>query len=208
MFYLVKTPWLVKKYLYDRYVWDMPGKEKKIYLSFDDGPHAVATPFVLDELKKFQAKASFFCIGKNVMDHTDLYRRIINEGHTVGNHTHHHLNGWDADDKIYIKSITEAAKYIDSLLFRPPYGKITRFQARQVLEKLHYHIIMWSVLSGDFDISINPEQCWQNVLKATRPGSIIVFHDSEKAMKRMSYTLPKLLEHYSESGYTFDKIVV
>ncbi len=208
MFYLVKTPWVVKKFVYPDYVWSIPCKEKKIYLSFDDGPHPTVTPFVLDQLKQYNARATFFCIGKNVTEHPDIYKRVISEGHSVGNHTHNHLNGWEVNDQAYMKNIITAGKHIDSTLFRPPYGRITRFQARQVMDKLHYNIIMWSVLSGDFDINLSPEDCWQNVLKATAPGSIIVFHDSEKARKRLLYTLPKLLEYYKERDYSFEEIIL
>lgn len=208
MFYLVKTPWIVKKFVYPDYVWSIPCKEKKIYLSFDDGPHPMVTPFVLDQLKQYKAKATFFCIGKNVTEHPDIYKRVISEGHSVGNHTHNHLNGWEVNDQAYMKNIITAGKHINSTLFRPPYGRITRFQARQVMDKLHYNIIMWSVLSGDFDINLSPEDCWQNVLKATAPGSIIVFHDSEKARKRLLYTLPKLLEYYKERDYSFEEIIL
>lgn len=208
MFYLVKTPWIVKKFVYPDYVWSIPCKEKKIYLSFDDGPHPMVTPFVLDQLKQYKAKATFFCIGKNVTEHPDIYKRVISEGHSVGNHTHNHLNGWEVNDQAYMKNIITAGKHINSTLFRPPYGRITRFQARQVMDKLDYNIIMWSVLSGDFDINLSPEDCWQNVLKATAPGSIIVFHDSEKARKRLLYTLPKLLEYYKERDYSFEEIIL
>lgn len=208
MFYLVKTPWLVKRFIYPDYIWSMPSNEKKIYLSFDDGPHPTITAFVLEQLKLYEAKASFFCIGKNVAEHPEIYKRIIIEGHSVGNHTNNHLNGWSVDDKTYLKNIVLAEKHIESLLFRPPYGRITRFQAKQVMDKLHYNIVMWSVLSGDFDANLSPEDCWQNVLKAIEPGSIVVFHDSEKAKKRLMYTLPKLLEYYKEKGYTFEKIIL
>jgi peptidoglycan/xylan/chitin deacetylase (PgdA/CDA1 family) len=208
MFYLVKTPWVLQKVMYPEYVWSMPGKEKKLYLTFDDGPHPEVTPFVLEQLRTFNAKACFFCIGKNVAKYPNIYKQILNEGHAVGNHTYDHLNGWSVNDRIYLKNVVQAEKQIDSLLFRPPYGRITTFQAKQLMEKLNYTIIMWSVLSGDFDINLSPEKCWQNVLKGAAPGSIIVFHDSEKAKKRLVYTLPKLLEHFTESGYSFEKLVL
>jgi peptidoglycan/xylan/chitin deacetylase (PgdA/CDA1 family) len=208
MFYLVKTPWVVKKFIYPRYVWDMRGGQKKIYLSFDDGPHPSVTPFVLEQLRKYNAKATFFCIGKNVLENTDIYKSILDEGHSVGNHTHNHLNGWQIEDQVYLKNIIAASKYIDSNLFRPPYGRITRFQAKQVMDKLKFKIIMWSVLSGDFDTSLSPENCLKNVLKATAPGAIIVFHDSDKAAKRLIYTLPKLLEYYKNEDYSFEKIIL
>ena len=208
MFYLVKTPWLVEKLLFPNYIWRISVTGKTVFLTFDDGPHPVATDFVLKELERFNAKASFFCVGKNVAAHPDIYQRIINGGHRAGNHTYDHCNGWEVTDEAYLKSIAAAAKYIDSPLFRPPYGKISRFQAKQVLEKFHYDIIMWSVLSGDFDIRLSPEECWKNVMKATEPGSVIVFHDSEKAMKRLRYALPKTLEYFSEKGYTFESITI
>src|SRR5215467_3496738 len=142
MFYFVKTPWLLKK-LYRGCIWEMPTDEKNIYLSFDDGPHPVATPFILDELKKYNAKGTFFCIGKNVTEHHDLYRRVLAEGHRVGNHTHRHLNGWKTEDSVYIKDIEQAGKYIDSNLFRPPYGRISRFQIVNLKTLLGYKVIMW-----------------------------------------------------------------
>ncbi len=206
MLYLVKTPWLIKKWLYPHWLWAMPGSEKKIYLSFDDGPHPVATPFVLDALKKYNAKASFFCIGKNVAAYPELYKRILAEGHAAGNHTHNHVNGWKTSDKVYFENITRASQYIDTNLFRPPYGRITRFQAKQAVEKLGFTIVMWSVLSGDFDTTITPQKCWNNVKKSAGNGSIIVFHDSEKAMERMAYALTEVLACYSKKGFIFEKL--
>lgn len=203
MFYFFKTPWWLKK-LYPLLVWNIDTREKILYLTFDDGPHPVATPFVLDELKKYNAKASYFCIGKNVVQYPEIYKRIIDEGHRVGNHTFDHLNGWKTDDAIYIQNIQEAAKHIDSDLFRPPYGKITRFQAK--LLKQHYRIIMWDVLSADFDKEVSPEKCAQQVIMRSKPGSIIVFHDSEKAMLKLEFALPKVLQYFSSQGYIFSAI--
>ncbi|MCC7523793.1 MAG: polysaccharide deacetylase family protein [Chitinophagaceae bacterium] len=205
MRYATKTPWWLKK-LYPSCIWEMPSDEKKIYLSFDDGPHPQITPFVLDELKKFDAKATFFCLGKNVANYGDTFRRILNEGHAIGNHTFHHKNGWKTNDREYFQDIAAAKKYIDSALFRPPYGKITPWQVRNVKKNLQMHIVMWSVLSADFDAKINPETCLQNTLLAAKPGSIIVFHDSEKAWTNLAYALPRVLTHFSEEGYRFDKI--
>src|SRR5882762_1467681 len=148
MFYLVKTPWWLKKW-YSGLVWDIPRwtGDKMLYLTFDDGPHPVATPFVLDELKKHGARGSFFCIGKNVQEYPQIYKRILDEGHRVGNHTQHHLNGWKSSDAAYLEDIGLAERFIDSDLFRPPYGRISTFQA-SLLRKppFGYHIIMWDVL--------------------------------------------------------------
>jgi peptidoglycan/xylan/chitin deacetylase (PgdA/CDA1 family) len=185
MLYLVKTPWWIKKWIYPQYLWSMPRNEKKIYLSFDDGPHPHATTLVLDVLKKYNARATFFCIGKNVKAHPDIYSRILAEGHATGNHSYDHLNGWKTADKTYLENITQASAYIDSRLFRPPYGRITRFQAKMAKEKMNLTIVMWSVLSADFDPAITPQKCWRNVKRSAGNGSVIVFHDSEKAMERM-----------------------
>lgn len=187
--------------LYPSLIWKVNTNEKILYLTFDDGPHEIATPFVLDELKKYNAKATFFCIGKNVVEHRNIYERIIAEGHAVGNHTYHHLNGWKTNDEEYINDIRMASTEIDSNLFRPPYGKIKRFQASIVNKQSS--IIMWDVLSGDFDVNVQPHRCLANVLYHTKKGSIIVFHDSTKAWERMSYTLPRVLEFFSEKGYQF-----
>ena len=208
MFYLAKTPKWVSK-LFGDSIWDMPGTTKTIYLTFDDGPHPQITPFVLDELDKFGAKATFFCIGKNVAEHPGVYKRILEQGHAVGNHTHNHLNGWKTPNAKYLQNILEARNLIDSPLFRPPYGRITS-QQKKKLQHLNepFKIVMWSVLSGDFDTNITPEKCLNNVLKNTKSGSVIVFHDSEKAFERLRYTLPAVLKYFSEKGYHFEKIVM
>jgi peptidoglycan-N-acetylglucosamine deacetylase len=188
-------------------VWNIPAKEKELYLTFDDGPHETATPFVLDQLEKYKAKATFFCLGKNVKSYPEIYERILNEGHSVGNHTFNHTNGWQAKNDEYVNSIIEAAKYIDSKLFRPPYGKISPFVSKLVRKKLGYKIIMWNVLSADFDENLSPQKCTENVLLYSKPGSIIVFHDSTKAWDRMSYSLPKILHHFTEQGFSFKPII-
>jgi peptidoglycan/xylan/chitin deacetylase (PgdA/CDA1 family) len=206
MFYLVKTPWWMQR-LYPSCTWNLKGPGKKVYLSFDDGPHPQITPFVLDLLKQYGAKASFFCIGKNVKAYPEIYKRIIDEGHAVGNHTQHHLNGWKNNSEDYLKDVEEAAGFINSRLFRPPYGKIKRQQISMLEKKpLNYKIVMWTVLSGDFDTGISKEKCLSNVLEKTSNGSIIVFHDSEKAFERMGYALPVVLNKLSENGYVFEKI--
>lgn len=205
MFYLVKTPWILKK-LYASCTWQMPGNEKILYLTFDDGPHPEATPFVLDTLKKYNALATFFCIGKNVAAYPDIYRRILNDGHKTGNHTHNHLNGWKTDDKLYFENLVEAKKYIDSNLFRPPYGKASALQIKYIREAFKMEIVMWTVLSADFNPQLSQEKCLQNVIASSKSGNIIVFHDSEKAMQKLTYALPRVLDHFSAKGYRFDKI--
>jgi len=208
MFYFVKTPrWL--KSIYDSYIWSIPVSDKILYLTFDDGPHPEATPFVLRLLKQYNAKATFFCIGKNVVAHPEIYSYVINDGHAIGNHTYNHLNGWKTANEIYLKDIALAAQHINSNLFRPPYGRITSFQAknlRSVIKDEGAKVIMWDVLSGDFDMDITNERCLSNVILSAVPGSIIVFHDSQKAFLKLQYILPRILEYYSEKGYSFEAI--
>jgi peptidoglycan/xylan/chitin deacetylase (PgdA/CDA1 family) len=206
--YFVKTPWWLKK-IYSSYIWSIDTKEKILYLTFDDGPHPTATPFVLDALKEYNAKATFFCIGKNVVAEPAIYRRIIDEGHAVGNHTYNHLSGWKTKDDIYLADIAEAGKYIDSFLFRPPYGRITSFQAdktKSALNNTAAKIIMWDVLSGDFDESLAGEQCLQNIILNARRGSIVVMHDSKKAFSRLEYFLPRTLNFFEKEGYRFEQL--
>lgn len=208
MKYLIKTPWLLKK-IFPNYLWSIETKEKQLFLTFDDGPHPVATPFVLDQLKLYNAKATFFCIGKNVVVYPEIYKRILSEGHSVGNHTFNHLNGWKTKDEIYLKDVAEASNYIDSNLFRPPYGRINVFQAKNlqpVLNNKKPIIVMWDVLSADFDTSVTPQKCLEHVLLRSKPGSIIVFHDSEKAFPRLEYALPRVLKHFSDKGFIFSQL--
>ena len=207
MFYLVKTPWWLKQ-MYPGCIWQMPGKEKKIYLSFDDGPHPVATSFVLEALKKYNAKATFFCIGKNVAEYPFIYEQLLDEGHRVGNHTYNHLNGWKTTDAAYIENVVQAKKLIDSNLFRPPYGRATKFQLKILNTQYGLHPVMWSVLSGDFDTKLSKENCLLNVLDKTSDGSIVVFHDSEKAYEKVQYVLPRMLSHFAEKGYRFESIKI
>jgi peptidoglycan/xylan/chitin deacetylase (PgdA/CDA1 family) len=204
MFYLTKTPAILKS-LYKSCIWNFSPASNAVYLTFDDGPHPEATPFVLEQLKKYDAKATFFCIGKNVVEHPGIYQQILMEGHSVGNHTHNHLNGWNTSTDKYIGNIKEAAGYIRSNLFRPPYGRISPFQVKQL--KKDYRIIMWDILSADFDTAITGEACVQNVVFKLQPGSIVVFHDSSKAWDRMSYALPRVLEHCKRNGWKLEAIV-
>ena len=205
--YLVKTPFWLRA-IYPSCTWKMPGTEKVIYLSFDDGPHPEVTPFVLAELKNYNAKASFFCIGKNVAAHQNIYAAIIEQGHTVGNHTYDHVNGWKTDTSHYIQNIELAGKLIQSNLFRPPYGRITRSQIHKIKadKTLPQEIIMWDLLSGDFDLTLSAEACTKNVIKNTSSGSIVVFHDSAKAFERLKMALPAVLAHFSSLGYSFKAI--
>ena len=205
--YLIKTPFWLRA-IYPQCTWKIPSQEKVIYLSFDDGPHPDATPFVLAELKKYNAKATFFCIGNNVLKHPNVYELILSEGHKVGNHTYDHVNGWKTETKDYLENIKDAAALIDSNLFRPPYGRITKKQIRTLLlnKELPQEIVMWDVLSGDFDLKIDGATCAKNVIKHAGPGSIIVFHDSQKAWDRMSFALPLVLDYFSKLGYRFECI--
>lgn len=205
--YFYQTPaWL--RWCYPKRIWRIDTQEPVLYLTFDDGPHATATPFVLDTLARYGCKATFFCIGKNVLDHPALYQRILSEGHQVGNHTHHHLNGFKTPVHQYLSDTKQAAGCIASNLFRPPYGKMTSAQARAVTAALggEGRIVMWDLLSGDFDTRLSGQDCFAICQKRIRPGSIIVMHDSEKAWPRLSVALPLLIEHALAAGYTFKKI--
>ena len=203
MFYFIKTPWVLKK-LYTQCTWQVETAQKDIYLTFDDGPHPKATFFVLQELKKYNAKATFFCVGKNVKDFFEIYKQIISDGHKPGNHTYNHLNGWKTADKTYLDDIRQAADIIDSELFRPPYGKITRFQLKALQGKnFNLRTIMWNVLSGDFDEKVTGENCYLNVVNNADPGSIVIFHDSLKALPRLQYALPATLDYFSQKGFQF-----
>lgn len=203
MKYFVKTPvWL--QWFYPECVWRMEPSSKNIYLTFDDGPHPEVTSFVLDELAKYKAKATFFCIGKNVAAHPETYQQILQAGHTVGNHTHNHLNGWKTGHQEYLDNILLAKEYISSGLFRPPYGKAGKRQLRALFEDpLGLKPVMWTVLSADFDPEVSNEQCLKNVVENAKAGAIVVFHDSEKAFDKLAYALPKTLEHYTALGYSF-----
>jgi peptidoglycan/xylan/chitin deacetylase (PgdA/CDA1 family) len=206
MLYFIRTPWWLRR-LYRSLTWRMPAEEKVLYLTFDDGPHPVATPFVLEELGKYGGKGTFFCIGKNVGAYPEIYRRILIEGHRVGNHTQDHLNGWKVDGRRYLENIRMAAQRIDSDLFRPPYGRIGVLQSSVLRSApFHYHIIMWDVLSADFDRALTGERCARNVIRYGRPGSIVVFHDSEKAFERLREALPVVLKEFAAQGYRFEAI--
>ena len=201
--YLVTAPWWIRRF-YKDCIWQVKTDEKKIFLTFDDGPHPEVTSFVLNELEKYRAKATFFCIGNNAMKHPNMMEKISAQGHAIGNHTFNHLNGWKNNNYNYVKDITLAEQFIPSKLFRPPYGRISDLQIQAI--KKDFKIIMWSVLSGDFDTRLPKEKCYQNVVKNTGKGSIVVFHDSEKAFERMQYTLPKVLQYFTEKEFVFDAL--
>lgn len=212
-FYWIKTNSLIKR-IFSNYIWDIPNMDNKIYLTFDDGPTPKITEWVLDLLKEHQIKATFFCIGKNIQKHSAIFNKIIDNGHAIGNHTFNHLNGWNTLNEEYLKDIGScrselrlqyAPEELQSTLFRPPYGKIKTAQSKK-LRQLGYKIIMWDVLSADFDQNISPEKCLENVLQNTQSGSVIVFHDSVKAFKNLKHTLPKSIEILKQRGFEFDVI--
>ena len=188
-------------FFYPSLLWHVPVKDKILYLTFDDGPIPEVTPWVLEELKKRNIKATFFCIGDNVRKHPAIFQSIREQGHVAGNHTYHHLNGWNTADKKYNEDIELANKLISSGLFRPPYGKIRISQISALKKK--YRIVMWDVLSKDYDTNLKGEQCYQRVIKSAQPGSVIVFHDSLKAQDRIRFALPKVMDHFIKMGYTF-----
>jgi peptidoglycan/xylan/chitin deacetylase (PgdA/CDA1 family) len=194
MYYPVKTRWWMRA-MFPGCIWEMTDDRPVVHLTFDDGPDPEMTPFVLDLLADHGVKATFFCIGRNVDDHPGIYERILREGHSVGNHTQNHLNGWNTDDATYLGDILKASKKIDSDLFRPPYGRIRWSQLRKLRKSgLNLRPVMWTLLSGDFDTRIGPGECIRNVLRNIRPGSIITFHDSQKAAPRLRVALPEILQ--------------
>ncbi|WP_033564405.1 polysaccharide deacetylase family protein [Sphingobacterium sp. SYP-B4668] len=198
--YLVKAPFFLKWYYPNDVLWNQSRNEKKLYLTFDDGPIPEITPFILDTLKEFNVKGTFFCVGENVQKYPDIFQRILEEGHQVGNHTYNHLKGWNTPDEIYIDNIERCQQLTQTSLFRPPYGRPKRSQLRQLQ---HYKVIMWDVLSGDFDLQLSPQKCLQNVLKHSQNGSIIVFHDNIKAVPRVEYALPRAIVHFLNKGFEF-----
>jgi peptidoglycan/xylan/chitin deacetylase (PgdA/CDA1 family) len=206
----VKAHWIIKK-LFSNYVWDIPNNENKVYLTFDDGPTPEITEWTLNQLKEYNAKATFFCIGDNVRKYPEIFQKVINEGHSIGNHTFNHLNGWKTSTSDYIENVklyeTEHCKLNTEhcKLFRPPYGKIKPSQSK-ILRKFGYKIIMWDIIPYDFDYIISKEQCLENILKNVKSGSIIVFHDSKKAFTNLEYILPRTLEFLKKKGYVCEKI--
>lgn len=201
--------WL--KLLFPKHIWNIKTSEKKIYLTFDDGPIPEITNWVLEQLKNYNAKATFFCIGDNIKKNPLLFQQILIDNHAIGNHTYNHLNGWKTATKHYVENIKLCQSQINTLqstvnkIFRPPYGKIKPSQSR-ALRKLGFKIIMWDIITYDFDPSISKEECLKNVLNNIENGSIIVFHDSKKAWENLEYALPKTLQFLYENGFSCEKI--
>jgi len=197
--YLARTPALAKRLL-GGLIWGMQGQGGDLYLTFDDGPDPLVTPWVLDELARFGAKATFFCTGRNAEANPELMDRLRDEGHAVGNHTWDHPDGWRTPTAAYLRNVLRCQRSTGTRLFRPPYGRITPRQVRALQSR--FEIVMWDVLSADFDTAIGGEHCLRNVLRHARPGSIIVFHDSPKAWPRLRHALPLALEHLVTKGFT------
>lgn len=201
--YPVRTPSVIRT-LAPYAVWTLPTAEKVVYLTFDDGPTSGITEQVLDILRQHRAKATFFCLGKNVIANPALFARIKEEGHHVGHHSWSHADGWKSENYAYIREVLKGAQSVNTSLYRPPYGRITPRQAQSICQR--FRLIMWDIVSGDFDIHLSPETCTHNVVRNARPGSIIVFHDSVKAAPRMLKSLPEVLKILREKGYRFEPV--
>ena len=203
--YAIKIPFFVR-FLYPKRLWHFSRNERVVYLTFDDGPIPDVTPWVLQQLEQYNAKATFFCIGHNIQKNPEIFEQITTKGHSVGNHTFNHLNASNTSLSEYLKNAEQAAIYFRKpFLFRPPYGKLDSAKAKALLKK-NYKIVMWDVLSADFDPEISTEECLKNVIENAKNGSIIIFHDSLKAEKNLKYALPKVLQYFSEKGYEFKAI--
>jgi len=201
---IVSPPTIVKK-IFNNFVWEIKTEQKEIFLTFDDGPTIDITNWILDILDYFNAKATFFLIGKNVLNNQNLFEKIKFKEHSFGNHTFNHLNGWEHNDNDYINDIKKTDDLLNTNLFRPPYGKIKPSQVKEIIKQKK--IILWNILTKDYDSKLNYQNCFELIKKFTKKGSIIVFHDSLKAENNMKYALEKTLIHYSKLGYKFSKIV-
>jgi peptidoglycan-N-acetylglucosamine deacetylase len=195
--------------LFPHFTWEVKTTSKVIYLTFDDGPIPEVTPWILSKLADYDAKATFFCVGDNVYKHPKIFEQVLEQGHRIGNHTFHHLNGWSTETTKYIENVKLCEDYlptqnIGNKLFRPPYGRLTSEQSK--LLRPYYQIVMWNVLTGDFDVKLDEETCLQKATQYTQAGSIVVFHDSLKAKKKLYYTLPKYLEYFSNEGFKFERL--
>ena len=201
----IEPPKIVKR-LFPDLIWSFSQQEVdgKVFITFDDGPTPEITPWILDTLSKFDAKATFFCLGKNVEQYPELFQMILEGGHAVGNHTYSHQKGWEMRTGRYVEDVDLADNFIHSNLFRPPYGRIKPSQARRLSER--YKLIMWDVLSRDYSQLVSPRSCLNNVVKHVKSGSIVLFHDSRKAYRNLSYTLPRTLEFLRSKGLESVKI--
>ncbi len=201
--YFVRSPKLFEL-LYPELIWRMSDAEKKLYLTFDDGPDKTVTPLLLDILDQFKAKATFFCVGKKVEKFPEIIKQITDAGHSVGNHTYSHLKGKNVSTESFLEDISACNNLLHTKLFRPPYGSIKHNQIKQLKDQ--YKIYMWSVLPGDFDQKISKEKCLHRSIKYTSDGTIIVYHDNEKTKEKVLYTIPKYIEHFKKLGYTFEAL--
>jgi len=210
----VKIPTFIQRF-FPNYVWDFSSKEKILYLTFDDGPTPEITQWTLNTLEKYNAKATYFCIGNNITKHPDVFKAVLSAGHSIGNHTQDHLKGWQNSTKKFLENVVKADSVITKKLenssqkpklFRPPFGQLKKSQGKAIIQ-LGYKIIMWSVVAFDWEHEITKEQCLKNVIRnASSKNNIVVFHDSVKASKNMMYALPKVLEYFSKKGYVFKAI--
>lgn len=198
---LLIQPNAILRRIYPRAIWRMAKDEKTIYLTFDDGPIPQLTEWVLDQLKQFEVKATFFCVGANILKNPAIFQRIKEEGHVVANHTMFHSKGFKKTVGDYVKEVEDCKKLVQNNLFRPPYGQLKPSQYKALKEK-GYKIILWDVISYDFE-KISEQQVAKNVLNNTRNGSIVLFHDNIKAEKNIKHALPLFLEHFLSKGYSF-----
>lgn len=200
MFYFKKIPSFVTR-SFQSVTWHLDRSGNDIALTFDDGPHPEITPLVCDILERYNIKATFFFLGINVENYPEVYKYVKKAGHSIGNHGFMHINGWTATTKEYLQNVKDGADFIDSKLFRPPYGRITHDKIN--LLKNQYKIVMYDVLTGDFDPDLTKERCLLHAIQNTQEGSIIVFHDSEKAKRNLEYALPLFIEHCQLCGFNF-----
>ena len=197
----INRPFICRFFSRDHLICEVPTTENEIFLTFDDGPVQEITPAILDILKERETKATFFCVGDNVAANPDLFERLREEGHAIGNHTYHHLHGWKSPPGAYVEDVTRCESLFQTHLFRPPYGKFTPSQ--YLLLKNKYLFVMWSVLTRDYSRRVKPEHCLEIAIQNSRPGSIVVFHDSIKAAENVLYALPRFLDHFLDKGYRF-----
>lgn len=195
---LVQPPlWL--RWLYPSFTWRISNASRDVYLTFDDGPTPEVTEWVLEQLYQYKAQATFFLIGKNISRHDRIFQKLKESNHALGNHTYNHLKGWKTENSVYHDNFVKCGEVLDTQLFRPPYGKIKRSQANRILKT--HKVIMWDVLTYDYDNRVSAQQCLNYLKQNVRPGSIIVFHDSVKAWPRLQEVLPQALEFLEEQGY-------